>query len=268
MVGKRAVGEPVPPVADGGRELRLRLVQVGGLAAGPRQRDECALALVQRRASVAAGARRPEAEGRRDGELRVTGRRAAGHDFVAVPLVFPRAGLGPVLEHGHGVDHHFDVALDARGQPQEGAAGGGIAGGTPVVGAPGSRRPRAARPAGPARGATRSGCARSSRAPWSRVCSAAGAARGCSSARTGSCRRCGPGWRRRRWASPAGEGTTTRRSRPEPRGSCSRSPRGTRSRRWAGNSRSDLPQRRRSHLDATESERGVHRLEEVSSCRE
>ena len=138
VVGKRAVGEPVPPVADGGRELLLRLVQVGGLAAGPRQRDKCALALVQGRAPVTPGARRPEAEGRRDGELRVTGRRAARHDLVAVPLVFPRAGLGPVLEHGHGVDHHFDVALDARGEPQEGARGGGIAGGTPVVGTPGS----------------------------------------------------------------------------------------------------------------------------------
>ena len=140
VVGERAVGEPIPPVADGGRELRLCLVQVGGLAAGPRQRDECALTLVQRRAPVAPGARRPEAEGRRHGELRVTGRRPARHDLVAVPFVVPRAGLGPVLEHGHGVDHHFDVALDARGQPQEGARGGGISGGTPIIGAPGPVR--------------------------------------------------------------------------------------------------------------------------------
>ena len=58
MVGERAVGEPVPPVGDRCRELLLRLVEVGGPVAGPRQRDEGRLTLLQRRASVAAGPHR------------------------------------------------------------------------------------------------------------------------------------------------------------------------------------------------------------------
>ena len=84
MVGERAVGEPVPPVRDRCGELLLRLVEIGGAVAGPRQRDEGRLALLQRRAPVAAGPDGTEADGRRHGEHGVADRGSDRHGLVAV----------------------------------------------------------------------------------------------------------------------------------------------------------------------------------------
>ena len=64
MVGEGAVGEPVAPVDDRGVELLLRLAQVDGRVARPRQRDEGRLPLVQLRAAVAAGPGGTEPDGR------------------------------------------------------------------------------------------------------------------------------------------------------------------------------------------------------------
>ena len=137
-----AVGEPVPPVRDGRGELGLRLVENGGRVAAPRQGHEGRLPLLQRRAAVAAGTGGAQAQGGRHGDHRVAGRGADRHGLVAVPLVGPDAGLGPVLEDGHDVCYHLDVALDARRQPQEGARGGGVSRRPAVVGSSRSVRHR------------------------------------------------------------------------------------------------------------------------------
>ena len=222
-------------------ELRLRLVEVAGLAAGPRQGDEGLLPLAERRAAVAAGAGGAETEGRCHGEHGVADRWADRHGLVAVPVVVPHSRLGSVLEDGHHVGHHLDMALDAGGQPQEGARRGRVGRGRGGSRSAACRPSRAARRGGPGRAASRSGCATWSRAPWSPGGSAAGGAPGCPWARSGSCRPRGRGGRRRRWGSRAGAGTTTRPSRPGPRGSCSRSPRGTRSRRSGESSPREPP---------------------------
>ena len=94
MVGERAVGEPVPPVADRGGELRLRLVQVGGRWPDHDSATKAALALLERRAAVAAGARRAEAEGRRHGEHGSPTGGRTGHGLVAVAVVVPHARSG------------------------------------------------------------------------------------------------------------------------------------------------------------------------------
>ena len=137
MVGEGAVGEPVPPVGDGRGELLLRLVDVGGAVAGPRQRDEGRLTLVQGRAAVAAGPDGAETDGRVHGEDGVADRGADRHGLVAVALVVPHPGLDPVLEDRDHVGHDLDVALDAGRQPQEGARRRGVARGAAVVRSPG-----------------------------------------------------------------------------------------------------------------------------------
>ncbi len=244
VVRKIAVGEPVPPVGDRGGELGLRVLHVDRPVAGPGQRDEGRLPLVQRRAAVAAGAGRAQAEAGGHGEHRVAGRWADRHDLVAVPVVVPHARLDSVFEDGHSVDLDLDVAFDAGGQSQEGARGGGVARRPAVVGSPCPVRHRLDRPRGPPPAASPSGCATWFRAPWSRGRSAGGAARGCRWARSGSCRPCGRAGRQRCWGNRAAAGTATRRSRPGPRDSCSRSPRGTHSRRSRESSQPERQWRR------------------------
>ena len=211
-----------------------------GAGRRPRQGDEGRLALVERGAAVAAGAGGAEAESRRHRQHRVADRWADRHGLVAVALVVPHAGLRPVLEDGHHVGHHLDVALDAGGQPQEGARWRRRRRGAAVVGAPiavrhGLHHEQVLHEQPAARGVPR-GLEHHGPRDVAPLVGHLGARW----ARSGSCRPCGPGGRRRRWASPAGAGTTTRPSRPGPRDSCSRSPRGTRSRRWGESSRLSL----------------------------
>ena len=136
MVGECAVGQPVSPVGDRCCELLLGLVDVSGLVAGPGHRDEGRLPLLEGRAAVAAGADGTQTDGRRDGQHRVTDRRTHRHGLVAVSLVVPHSGLGPVLEHGHHIGDHLDVALDAGGQPQQGSGCSGVPGRPAVIASP------------------------------------------------------------------------------------------------------------------------------------
>jgi hypothetical protein len=115
----------------------MRLVEIGGAVAGPRQRHEGRLALVQRGATVAAGPDCTEADGRVHGEHRVADRGADRHRLVAIAFVVPQPGLDPVLEDGDHIGHHLDVTLDAGGQAQEGPGCGGVARSAAVVGPPG-----------------------------------------------------------------------------------------------------------------------------------
>ncbi len=200
--------------------------------ARPRQGDEGGLALLERRAAVAAGPDRAETDARRHAEHGVTGRRAHRHRLVAVAVVVPHPGLDrPYSKTGTTLTTTSTWPSMQVASRSRVPVGGGVAGGAAVVGSPCPVRRRAARRGGPGRAATPSGCARSSRAPWFRARSVDGAAPGCPLDRTGSCRPCGPGGRRRRSVSPGGGGRATRRSRPARRDSCSRSRRGIRSRR-------------------------------------
>ena len=137
MVGEGPVGQPLPPVGHRCVELALRLFEVRGLTASPGQGGKGGLAPVQGGAAVAAGGRRAQAEGGRQGEVRIAGRGAHGHGVVAVARVGPGPGLRAVLENGDGVGHHLDPALEAGGQAQQRARGGVVAGSPAVVGATG-----------------------------------------------------------------------------------------------------------------------------------
>ena len=102
--------------------------------AAPRECDEGGLTLRQGRAAVATGAGRaraagstsPRATGSPDGGLH-------GHGAVTLAVVAPSRRDGPVLVDGHDVGQHLDPTVDAGGEPQQGAGGGGIAGGPAVV---------------------------------------------------------------------------------------------------------------------------------------
>ena len=234
VVRKGPGAEPVPPEADGGVDVGVRLLLGGRRRPRPGQGDEARLTLMEGGPDVGAGTDLAELEAGVQPEGYVPVGLAHGHRVVAVTVVAPGARCGPVVEHREAHRRHVDLPRDAGGGAQDRPDPGADPGDSLVASAPPlvAHRPddeQVVDHQPPRRSVP---CRLQHHRP--RYVPAMIGHDGCWPARAGSSRRSGPRARRTRSASPAGAGSATRWTRQVPRDSCSRNPTRTRNPRSAG----------------------------------